>query len=169
MFKKSISWKADCLHSDVRNLELPGFYDSFLIYFKIPSSRVVGLQAMIGRGLAYYSRSHICLVFFYLLLVSSLLLEARRKPQDTSRYGHVSIARLSIKHLSFPLLLRFFRRKHNTEDTIHHTHTFILYLPLASYTSTHQYNNYSSNCCYCALPPSGSSSLFIILFMFLAG
>ena len=132
MFKKSISWKVDCLHSDVRNLELQGFYDSVLIYFKIPSSRVVALQAMIGQGLAYYSRSHICLIFFYLLLVSLLLSEARRKPQDTSRYGHVSIARLSIKDLSFPLLLRFFRRRHNTEDTTHDCHTFILYPPLAS-------------------------------------
>ena len=51
---------------------------------------------MIGRALAYYGSSRICLVFFYFLLVSLRLLKARRKPQDTSYYGHVSIARLSI-------------------------------------------------------------------------
>ena len=59
---------------------------------------------MIGQALAYYGSSRICLVFFYLLLVSLRLLEARRKPQDTSYYGHVIIARLSIKDLSIPLL-----------------------------------------------------------------
>ena len=97
---------------------------TLFILFQIPLSRVVGLQVMIGRALAYYGSSRICLLFFYLLLVSSRLLKARWKPQDTSYYAHVSIARLSIKDLSFPLLLRFFRRKHNTEDTTHFTHTF---------------------------------------------
>ena len=87
---------------------------------------------MIERALAYYGSSRICLVFFYLLLVSLRLLEARRKPQNTSYYGHVSIARLSIKDLSVPLLLRFFRGKHNTKDTIPFTYTFTFYLPLAS-------------------------------------
>ena len=87
---------------------------------------------MIGRALAYYGSSRICLVFFYLLLVSLWLLEAPWKSQDTSYYGHVSIARLSIKDLSFPLLLQFFRRKHNTADTTYDTHILILYLPLAS-------------------------------------
>ena len=124
MFKNQILYKADGLHSDVQNLELQGFYDSFLIHFKIPWSRVVGLQVMIGRALAYYGSSRICLVFLYLLLVSLRVLEARWKPQDTSYYGHVSIARLSIKDLSFPLLLRLSRRKYNTEDTTHFTHTF---------------------------------------------
>ena len=81
---------------------------------------------MIGRALAYDGSLQICLVFFYLLLVSLRLLEARRKPQDTSYYGHVSIARVSIKDLSFPRLLPFFRRKPNTEDTTHFTHTFTL-------------------------------------------
>ena len=81
---------------------------------------------MIGQALAYYGSSRICLIFFYLLLVSLRILEGRRKPQDTSYYGHVLIARLSIKDLSFPLLLQFFRRKHNTEDTKHFTHTFTL-------------------------------------------
>ena len=83
---------------------------------------------MIGRALAYYGSSRIFLVFFYLHLVSLRLLEARRKPQDTSYYGHISIARLSIKDLSFALLLQFFRRKHNTEDIMHFMHTFI-FLP----------------------------------------
>ena len=124
MFKNQIMYKANGLHSDVKNLELQGFYDSFCYLFQIPLSRVVGSQVMIGRALAYYGSSRICLVFFYLLLVSLRLLEARWKPQNTSYYGHVSIARLSIKDLSFPLLLRFFRRKHNTEDTTHSTHTF---------------------------------------------
>ena len=124
MFKNQILYKADGLHSDVKNLELQGFYDSFSYSFQIPLSQVVGSQIMIGQALAYYGSSRICLVFFYLLLVSLRLLEARWKPQDTSYYGHVSIARLSIKDLSFPLLLRFFRRKHNTEDTTHFTHTF---------------------------------------------
>ena len=131
MFKNQILYKADGLHSDIKNLELQGFYDSFLILFQIPSSRVVGLQVIIRRALAYYGSSRICLVFFYLLLVSLLLLEARRKPQDTSYYSNVSIARLSIKDLSFPLLLRFFRRKDNTEDTTHFTHTFT-FLPTFS-------------------------------------
>ena len=124
---------------------------------------------MIGQALAYYGSLRICLVFFYLLLVSLRLLEARRKPQDTSYYGHISIARFSIKDLSFPLLLRFFRPKHNTEDTTHFTHTLHFYPSLASQTSTQQYNSYTGNCCYCPSPPSGSSVLFIILFMFLAG
>ena len=44
---------------------------------------------MIGQALAYYGSLRICLVFFYLLLVSLRLLEARQKPQDTSYYGHV--------------------------------------------------------------------------------
>ena len=96
----------------------------FSCLFQIPLSRVVGSLVMIGRALAHYGSSRICLVFFYVLLVSLRLLEARRKSQDTSYYGHVSIARLSIKDLSFPLLLRFFRRKHNIEDTTHFTHTF---------------------------------------------
>ena len=34
MFKNQILYKADGLHSDVKNLELQGFYDSFLVYFK---------------------------------------------------------------------------------------------------------------------------------------
>ena len=34
MFKNQILYKADGLHSDVKNLELQGFYDSFLIHFK---------------------------------------------------------------------------------------------------------------------------------------
>ena len=59
---------------------------------------------MIGRAIAYYGSSRLCLVFFYHLLVSLRLLEARRKPQDTSYYGHVSIVRLCVKDLSFPLL-----------------------------------------------------------------
>ena len=59
---------------------------------------------MIGRALAYYDSSRICLVFFHLLLVSLRLLEAQRKPQGTSYYAHVSIARLSIEDLLFPLL-----------------------------------------------------------------
>ena len=86
---------------------------------------------MIGRALAYYGSSQICLVCFYLLLVSLRLLDARQKAQDTSYYGHVSIVTLSIKDLSFSLLLRFLRRKHNTEHIMHDRHTFILYLPLA--------------------------------------
>ena len=86
---------------------------------------------MIGRALAYYGSSRICLVFYYLLLVSLQLLEVQRKPQDTSYYGHVLIARLCIKDLSFPLLLRFFKRKHNTEDTTHFTHSFT-FLPTFS-------------------------------------
>ena len=131
MFKNQILYKADGVHSDVSNLELQGFYDSFLVHFKIPLSWVVGSQVMIGQALAYYGSSRICLVFLYLPLVSLRLLEARQKPQNTSYYGHVSIARLSIKDLSFPLLLRFFRRKHNTEDTMHFTHTFI-FLPTFS-------------------------------------
>ena len=96
-----------------------------------PLSRVVGSEIMIGRALAYYGSSRICLVFVYLLLVSLRLLEARRKPKDTSYYGHVSTAKLSIKDLSFPLLLWFFRRKHNIEDTMHFTHTFT-FLPTFS-------------------------------------
>ena len=109
------------------------FKDSMtrFISFQIPLSRVVGSQVMIGQALAYYGSLRICLVSFYLLLVSLRLLEARRKPQNTYYYGHVSIARLSIKDLSFPLLLRFFRRKHNTEDTTHFTHTFT-FLPIFS-------------------------------------
>ena len=70
MFKNQIWYKADGLHSDVKNLELQGFYDSVLILFQIPLSRVVGLQVMMGRALAYYGSSRICLVFFDLLLVS---------------------------------------------------------------------------------------------------
>ena len=87
---------------------------------------------MIGRALAYYGNSQISLVIFYHLLVSLRLLEARRKPQDTSYCSYVSIARLSIKDLSCPLLLRFFRCKHNTEDTTPFTHTFTFLPPLAS-------------------------------------
>ena len=124
---------------------------------------------MIGQALPYYGSLRICLVFFYLLFVSLRLLEARRKPQDTSYYGHISIARLSIKDLSFPLLLRFFRLKPNTEDTTHFTHTLHFYPSLASQTSTQQYNSYTGNCCYCASPTSGSSALFIILSMFFGG
>ena len=124
---------------------------------------------MIGQALAYYGSSRICHVFFYLLLVSSQLLEARRKPEDTSFYGHASIVRLSIKDLPYPLLLQFLRNKHNMEDTTHNMHTFILYLPLASKTSTQQYNSSTGNCWHCASPSSGSSALFIILFMFLGG
>ena len=66
-------------------------------------------RLMIGQTLTYYGSSRIYLVFFYLLLVSLRLLEARRKPQDTPYYDHVSIARLSVKALSFPLLLWFWR------------------------------------------------------------
>ena len=124
---------------------------------------------MIRQALPYYSSLRICLVFFYLLFVSLRLLEARRKPQDTSYYGHISIARLSIKDLSFPLLLRFFRRKHNTEDTTHFTHTLHFYPSLASQTSMQQHKSYTGYCCYCASSKSGSPALFIILFMFLAG
>ena len=131
MFKNQILYKADGLHSNVKNLELQGFYDSFSYSFQIPLSRVVESQVMIGWALAYYGSLRISLVFFYVLLVSLRLLEARRKPQNTSYYGHVSIARLSIKDLSFPLLLRFFRRKHNTQDTTHFTHTFT-FLPTFS-------------------------------------
>ena len=36
MPKNQILYKADGLHSDVMNLELQGFYDSFLVYFKYP-------------------------------------------------------------------------------------------------------------------------------------
>ena len=131
MFKNQILYNADGLHSDVLNLELQGFYDSFLIHFQIPLSQVVGSKGIIGRALAYYGSSRICLVFLYLLLVSLRLLEARWKSQDTSYYGHVSIARLSIKDLSFPLMLRFFRLKHNTEDTTPFTNTFT-FLPTFS-------------------------------------
>ena len=130
-FKNQILYKADGLHSDVKNLELQGFYNSLLI-FQIPSFRVVGLQVMIGGALAKYGSSRICLVFFYLLLGSLRLLKARRKPQDTSYYGHVLIARLSIKDLSYPLLLQFFRRKYNTEDNTHFTTLLHFYPPLAS-------------------------------------
>ena len=87
---------------------------------------------MIEQALTYYGSSRICLVFFYLLLVSLWLLEAQWKPQDISCYGHVSIARLSIKDLSFPRLLQFLKNELNTDDTTQNTHTFILYLPLAS-------------------------------------
>ena len=38
---------------------------------------------------------------------------------------------LSINDLSFPLLLRFFRCKHNTEDTTHFTHTFTFLPPVS--------------------------------------
>ena len=131
MFKNQIVYKADGLHSDVQNLELQGFYDSFLIHFKYPYPGVVGSQVMIGQALAYYGSSRICLVLFYLLLVSLRLLEARRNLQSTSYYGHVSIARLSMKDLLFPLLLRFFCRKYNTEDTTYFTYTFT-FLPTFS-------------------------------------
>ena len=131
MFKNQILYKADGLHSDVQNLELQGFYDSFCYLFPIPLFRFVGSQVMIGRALAYYSSSQICLVICYLLLVSLRLLQARRKPLDPSYYGHVPIARLSITDLSSPLLLWLFRRKHNTEDTTHYTHTFT-FLPTFS-------------------------------------
>ena len=86
---------------------------------------------MIGRALAYYGSSKIFLVFFYLLFGSSRLLEAQWKPQDTSYYGHVSLARLSMKDLLFPLLLWLRRHKHNTEVTTHVTHTFT-FLPTFS-------------------------------------
>ena len=36
MFKNQIWYKADGLHSDVKNLELQAFYHSFLIHFKYP-------------------------------------------------------------------------------------------------------------------------------------
>ena len=44
MFKNQILYKADGLHSDVYNLELQGFYDSFLIYFKYSYSRLWDLR-----------------------------------------------------------------------------------------------------------------------------
>ena len=40
MFKKSILYKADGLHSDIMNLELPGFYYSFLTDSKYRSPRL---------------------------------------------------------------------------------------------------------------------------------
>ena len=132
MFKNQILYKADGLHSDVYNLELQGFYDSFLIYFQIPLSQVVGSQVMIRRTHAYYGSSQIYLVFFYLLLVSLRLLEARRKLQETSYYDHVSITRLSIKDLSFPLLLWFWGGS-TTLKTPRTLHTLLhFYPPLAS-------------------------------------
>ena len=36
MFKNQILYMADGLNSDVKNLELQGFYDSFLMHFKYP-------------------------------------------------------------------------------------------------------------------------------------
>ena len=36
MFKNQILYKADGFHSDVKNLELQGFYDSFVTHFKYP-------------------------------------------------------------------------------------------------------------------------------------
>ena len=90
-----------------------------------------GIQVMIGRALAHCGSSWICLLLFYLLLVSLRLQEARRMPQDTTYVGHMSASRSSIKDLSFPLLLPFFRRKHNSEDTTHFTHTFT-FLPTSS-------------------------------------
>ena len=51
MFKNQIMYKADGLHSDVKNLELQGFYDSFCYLFPIPLSRVVGSQVMIDGHL----------------------------------------------------------------------------------------------------------------------
>ena len=36
MFKNQILYKADGLHSNVRNLEFQEFYDPFLIYFEYP-------------------------------------------------------------------------------------------------------------------------------------
>ena len=36
MFKNQILYKGDGLHSDVKNLELQGFYDSVLIHYKNP-------------------------------------------------------------------------------------------------------------------------------------
>ena len=36
MFKNQILEKADLLHPEIMNLELQGFYDSFLVYFKYP-------------------------------------------------------------------------------------------------------------------------------------
>ena len=123
MFKNQILYKASGLHSDVSEPWASRILWLFSYSFQIALSQVVGSQFMNGRALAYYGSSRICLVFFYLLLVFLRLLKARRKLQDASYYGHVSIARLSIKDLSFPLLLWFFRHKHNTEDTTHFAHT----------------------------------------------
>ena len=44
MFKNQILDKADGLHSDVKNLQLQGFYDSFLIHFKYPYPRLWDLR-----------------------------------------------------------------------------------------------------------------------------
>ena len=129
MFKNQILYKADGLHSCLEPWASRILW-LFSYSFQIPLSQVVGSQVMIGQALAYYGSSRICLVFFYLLLVSLWLLGARRKPQNTSYYGHVSIARLSIRDLSFPLLLRFLRRKPNTEDTTHFTHPFTIFTHL---------------------------------------
>ena len=44
MFKNQILYKADGLYSDVKNLELQGFYNSFLINFKYPYPRLWDLR-----------------------------------------------------------------------------------------------------------------------------
>ena len=44
MFKNQILYKADGLHSDVKNVEFQGFHDSFLINFKYPYSRLWDLR-----------------------------------------------------------------------------------------------------------------------------
>ena len=44
MFTNQILYKADGLHSDVQNLELQGFYDSFLIHCKYPYPRLQDLR-----------------------------------------------------------------------------------------------------------------------------
>ena len=91
-----------------------------------------------GCGISGYDWTGTCLLRQFTNLPCFLLcsfsffvvIGGRWKPQDTLYYRHVSIARLSIKDLSFPLLLRF-ERKHNTEDTTHLTHTFT-FLPTFS-------------------------------------
>ena len=53
MFKNQILYKADGVHSDVNNLELQGFYDSFLIHFKYPYP---------GFGISGYDWTGTCLL-----------------------------------------------------------------------------------------------------------
>ena len=52
MFKNQILYKAGGLHSDVQNLELQRFYDSFLIHFKYPYPGLWDLRLRFDRHLA---------------------------------------------------------------------------------------------------------------------
>ena len=64
MFKNQILYKADGLHSDVKNLELQGFYDSF--YF-IPNTIIPGC------GTSSYDWTGTCLLRQFTNLPSFLL------------------------------------------------------------------------------------------------